>query len=73
MKIKLKAFVLNAQIPLPFLSPLFLENFKLSNQTQHCDLKAISFDTDWLPRELSALQRCMREGFFPERVKGSEG
>lgn len=72
MKIKLKAFVLNAQIPLPFLNPFFLENSsKLCNQTQHCDLKAISFNTDWLLQEFSALQNCER-GFFPEEVKGSE-
>lgn len=73
MKRKLKAFVLNAQIPLPFLNPLPWKTplGKRSNQTQHCDLKAISFKTDWLLQEFSSLQNCER-GFFPEGVKGSE-
>lgn len=41
-----------------------MHKYLFPTQTQHCDLKAISFNKDWLLQEFSALQNCERGFFF---------
>lgn len=72
MKIKLKAFVLNAQIPLSFLNPLSwktLLNF-LTKPSIVIQKQFPSTQTGFTRSFLHC--RIVREGFFPEGVKGRE-